>query len=290
MIGQKKIREQLDILIEAANKKKKPLPHMMFQGPAGYGKTYFAKNIAKRTGNNMHQINAAGVKDHLHAQLYFHAIEYGDIVFMDEIHALKSKGQDILLTIAEEFYIHDDLSGRIDLPAFTLIGATTSTVSQPLLQRFRHVFTMEEYTDKEIAEIIRLTADERKVKITPDKLSGYARGNPRRAKHLLDWVMDYAIAKDIGNLDSVVEECMRYKNLYPGGFSKDDLRYLEYLKNQKRVQGLNTISSAINIDPKKITDEIEPFLLNRGLIAKHPRGRIVVMSRINEWESIDNPK
>jgi Holliday junction DNA helicase RuvB len=294
MIGQQKIQDTISILIEAAQKKQSVLPHMLFMGPSGYGKTSFALETAKRVGGNLTQINSASIKNLYSLIFLFHNINAGDVVFLDEIHRIPTASCEALYTIMEESYINvpsltpgSNQIERLDIKPFTLIGATTSTVPAPLYNRFTHVFQFEEYTQSDICKILDIEADSLNYKITSSKIAQFARNNPRRAKNILKWVVDYSIAKNIKEPDSIIDECMSYKGIYPGGFTKDDLKYLQFLRTAPNgLIGLDTIANSINIDKKKITEEIEPFLLQQALIFKFPRGRMINRSHASIWETL----
>jgi len=293
MIGQYKIRETLSLLIEAASKKKEVLPHILFHGPSGYGKTSMALDIAKRMKKEPIQINAASIKKPENVLLVFSEIKEGDIVFLDEIHRLAEKAQECLYTVMEQFYINVIIENRnvrfiekFDLPKFTMLAATTSSISEPLLNRFQHVLSMEPYSDIEIAQIIEDKAKNLNFTFNYKNLVPYSRNNPRSCGHLVEWLKDYCIAKSISQPDKAIEPCMYYKNLYKGGFTKDDLRYLHFLYKEKISTPLNVIASALSIDKKRIQEEIEPFLVERNLIRKFSNGRMLNYSEVNSWKSI----
>ena len=293
MIGQEKIKNIINILIDAANKKSEIIPHILFQGPSGYGKTSLALDIADRIGKNPVHINAASIKKPENIIFAFSELNEGDIVFLDEIHRLGDKAQECLYTAMDEFYINYIIESnstrfieKFSIPKFTLIGATTSSVNEALLNRFKHALQFESYTDSEIEQIIELKSKKINFTFTYQLLVDYSRSNPRICSHLIEWLKDYCISNGIKNPDTAIVDCMKYKNLYRGGFTKDDLRYLKFLLKEKIGVPLNVIASALNIDKKRLQEEIEPFLVNRNLIRKFTNGRMLNYSEVDKWKDI----
>ncbi|WRD83551.1 Holliday junction branch migration DNA helicase RuvB [Helicobacter pylori] len=287
-IGQEKIKSNLQISICAAKKRQESLDHMLFFGPPGLGKTSISHIIAKEMETNI-KITAApmieksgdlaAILTNLHAK---------DILFIDEIHRLSPAIEEVLYPAMEDFRL-DIIIGsgpaaqtiKIDLPPFTLIGATTRAgmLSNPLRDRFGMSFRMQFYSPSELALIIKKAATKLNQDIkeeSADEIAKRSRGTPRIALRLLKRVRDFALVKNSSLMDlNITLHALNELGVNELGFDEADLAYLSLLANaQGRPVGLNTIAASMREDEGTIEDVIEPFLLANGYLERTAKGRI----------------
>ena len=288
-IGQEKIKKNLQVFIQAAQKRAECLDHILFFGPPGLGKTTLAYIISNEMRSNI-KITAAPMIDKsgdLAAILT--NLQEDDILFIDEIHRLSPAIEEILYPAMEDFRL-DIIIGsgpaaqtiKIDLPRFTLIGATTRAgmISSPLRDRFGMHFRLQFYTKEELATII-VKASKKLEKLCLEEASiemaRRSRGTPRIALRLLKRIRDFA---DVANEESINKSRAAYGLNELGvndlGFDELDIRYLELLLQTKgRALGLSTIAAALSEDEGTVEDVIEPYLLANGYIERTARGRLV---------------
>lgn len=290
LFGQTKIRESIDILCDAAQKKNGILPHILFVGPSGYGKTSFAKYLAAQFKTQLEQINAASVRKPRDIEEKLTLLKCGDIFFIDEIHRLSIALQEILYTAMDEGYITQTMYGipigRRNLQKFTLVGATTHTVSAPLRSRFQHTFHFNEYTQAELEQIIKCESDKIQVNIPTHELVQYVRGNPREAINKVHWLKDYSTSKKLTITPDVLTKSMAQLGIHKYGLNGTDLAYLRYLSAQSLPVGIKTISGAINIPTQTLEDSVEPYLCKLQLIFKTGQGRIANLERLRDEKII----
>jgi len=287
-IGQDKIKRNLKVFIEASKKREECLDHALFFGPPGLGKTTLAYIISNEMNANIKMTAAPMIEKSGDLAAILTNLEEGDILFIDEIHRLSPAIEEILYPAMEDFRL-DIIIGsgpaaqtiKIDLPKFTLIGATTRAgmISSPLRDRFGMHFRLQFYDKKELAQII-IRASHKLKKICLDdgamEIARRSRGTPRIALRLLKRVRDFADVKDEekitkGRCDFALEE-LGVNDL---GFDELDIKYLELLLEAKgRALGLNTIAAALSEDEGTIEDVIEPYLLANGYIQRTARGRV----------------
>jgi len=287
-IGQEKIKKNLKVFIKASKKRKETLDHVLFFGPPGLGKTTIAHIIANDMEANVKTTSAPMIEKSGDLAAILTNLEEGDIFFIDEIHRLSPAIEEILYPAMEDFRL-DIIIGsgpaaqtiKIDLPRFTLIGATTRAgmISSPLRDRFGMHFRLQFYNQEELGQII--TKASKKLKKNCNKeasleIAKRCRGTPRIALRLLKRIRDYA---DVEDENSIVIERAKYGLNELGvndlGFDELDLRFLEILITAKgRPMGLNTIAAALSEDEGTVEDVIEPYLLAKGYIERTARGRI----------------
>lgn len=289
-IGQSAVKDNLKIYIEAAKKREEPLDHVLFYGPPGLGKTTLASIIANEMNVNLKITSGPAIEKPGDMASILNNLQEGEIIFIDEIHRLSRTVEEVLYTAMEDFAI-DIVIGkgssaksiRIDLPKFTLVGATTRAgmLTAPLRDRFGVVSRMEFYTTEELTQIVRRSAHVLNVPIDEKGAVAIAlrsRGTPRIANRLLKRVRDFAEVKYDGKITSEVAELALDKlDVDKLGLDNIDREILLTMINKFSggPVGLDTIAAAIAEDSSTIEDVYEPYLIQNGLIKRTPRGRTV---------------
>lgn len=287
-IGQEKIKDSLDIMIQAAKERGETVDHILFSGPPGLGKTTLSTVVANELGSNIKTTSGPAIERTGDLAAILTNLEEGDVLFIDEIHRLNRMVEEVLYPALED-YVLDIVVGkgpaarsiRIDLPHFTLIGATTRTglLTGPLRDRFGIAFRLQYYTPEELALIVSRSADILDVPITQDgalEIARRSRGTPRLTNRLLKRVRDWAQVRGDGAInEDVAAEALSFYDVDPLGLDAMDNRILQLLAVQfgGRPVGVNTIASALSEDVDTIEDVYEPFLMQCGLIARTPKGR-----------------
>ena len=287
-IGQEKIKDSLDIMIQAAKERGETVDHILFSGPPGLGKTTLSTVVANELGSNIKTTSGPAIERTGDLAAILTNLEEGDVLFIDEIHRLNRMVEEVLYPALED-YVLDIVVGkgpaarsiRIDLPHFTLIGATTRTglLTGPLRDRFGIAFRLQYYTPEELALIVSRSAGILDVPITQDgalEIARRSRGTPRLANRLLKRVRDWAQVRGDGTInEDVAAEALSFYDVDPLGLDAMDNRILQLLAVQfgGRPVGVNTIASALSEDVDTIEDVYEPFLIQGGLIARTPKGR-----------------
>ena len=288
-IGQEKIKKTLKIYIEAAKQRHDPLDHVLFYGPPGLGKTTLSGIIAHEMGVHMKVTSGPAIEKPGEMAAILNNLQEGDILFVDEIHRLNRQVEEVLYPAMEDFAI-DIMIGkgasarsiRLDLPKFTLVGATTRAglLSAPLRDRFGVMHHLEFYDQKELATIILRSAQVLGVEIDTKgaaEIAKRSRGTPRLANRLLKRVRDFAQVKYDGKITYQVA-CFALDLLEVDqyGLDKVDRRILQtMIRNfQGGPVGLETLAAAIGEDSGTLEDVYEPYLLQNGFISRTPRGRM----------------
>ncbi|MFA6917559.1 MAG: Holliday junction branch migration DNA helicase RuvB [Candidatus Gracilibacteria bacterium] len=288
-VGQENIKDNLGIAIKAAKKRKEPLDHVLLHGAPGLGKTTLATIIANETGVNIRITSGPALEKQGDIASIISNLQENDVLFIDEIHRLKPVVEEVLYTAMEDFGI-DIVIGkgpsartmRINLPRFTLIGATTkvSMLSSPLRDRFGNVFRLQFYTDSEIKQIILRSAKILNCKISDtaaDLLSKSCRKTPRIANRLLKRCRDYADVKNKPIIDeSILTEALMNLGVDELGLDHVDREMLATIIDKFGCGpvGLNTLSAATGEEQDTIEDIYEPFLIQLGFLERTSRGRI----------------
>ena len=292
-IGQEKLKEMLSIYIEAAKKRKQSLDHCLFYGPPGLGKTTISNIIANELGVNCKITSGPAIEKPGEMAAILNSLSEGDVLFVDEIHRLNRQVEEVLYPAMEDFAI-DVLLGkesstrslRLELPHFTLIGATTRAglLSAPLRDRFGIISKLEFYKKEELAKIVLRSAKVLSVPIEEDGAKSIAmrsRGTPRLANRLLRRIRDFADVKYEGVITKeVAEESLDLLNVDKLGLDQNDRAYLTAIvdKYSGGPVGLETLAVSLGEDSGTVEDMIEPYLLLQGLIDRTKRGRVATES------------
>jgi len=289
-IGQKKVKDNLTVYIEAALQRKTPLDHVLLFGPPGLGKTTLAGIIAAEMGAGFRTTSGPAIEKQGDMAAILNELREGEVLFIDEIHRLSRQVEELLYSAMEDFYI-DIIIGngataktiRLDLPPFTLVGATTRAgmLSAPLRDRFGIVSRLDFYTTQELVTIINRSARLLGVEIDEEgafELARRSRGTPRLANRFLKRIRDFAQVRYEGNITATVaREALDLMDVDRMGLDNTDRSVLETMIRQfgGGPVGIEAIATTIGEDAGTIEEVYEPYLLQMGLIARTPRGRIV---------------
>lgn len=287
-VGQTKIKGNLSLFIQAAKTRGDSLDHVLLAGPPGLGKTTLSHIIATEMGTKLHAITGPNIEKKGDLAAVLTNLEHGDVLFIDEIHRLHRSLEEVLYGAMEDFKL-DLIIGqgpsartlRLDLPKFTLVGATTRTglLSNPLRDRFGVQFRLDFYPVEELVVIVQRSAEILGVEIDPAgarEIARRSRGTPRIANRLLKRARDYTEVLSTGRLDlKVAQEALARFEVDARGLDPMDRKFLLTLieKFQGGPAGIETLSSALGEETDTLEEVYEPFLLQEGLIQRTPRGR-----------------
>jgi holliday junction DNA helicase RuvB len=289
-IGQDKVKANLEIFIEAARMRRETLDHVLLYGPPGLGKTTLAAIIANEMGVNLRTTSGPAIERPGDLAAILTALEPGDVLFIDEIHRLPRTIEEVLYPAMEDFCL-DIIIGkgpsarsvRLDLPPFTLVGATTraGSLSAPLRDRFGVLSRLEYYNERQLTDIIVRTAELLDTEIdwlAAEELARRSRGTPRIANRLLKRVRDFAQVRGNGAIqDSLAKQALELMQVDRLGLDHIDHKLLKGIIEKYRggPVGLETIAATIGEESQTIEDVYEPYLLQIGFLQRTPRGRIV---------------
>ncbi len=288
VVGQRATAERLAIILSASKKRGEPLPHILFDGPPGLGKTTFATVLHNELGVELNMTSGPALDKKMDVMPYLTNAAEGSILFIDEIHRLPKPVEEFIYPVMEDFRVDvvlgEGMSARtINLPLkkFTIIGATTRSgmLSGPLRDRFHMHEHLEYYDVDDLARIVSINATKLRTTITEDaawELARRSRGTPRLANSRLRWVRDYATARADGQINLTIAcDALAMQDIDVDGMDRQDRRYLETLIQVFRggPTGSEALAATMSIDVDTIKDEVEPYLLRRHLIIRTPRGR-----------------
>jgi Holliday junction DNA helicase RuvB len=288
-IGQEKIKEKLSIFIEAAKLREEPLDHVLLYGPPGLGKTTLSTIISHEMNVNIRITSGPAIERPGDLAAILTNLNENDVLFIDEIHRLNRSVEEVLYPAMEDYAL-DIIIGkgpsarsiRLDLPKFTLIGATTraGSLSSPLRDRFGVVCKLDYYSEEQLIEIVKRSADILSIEMREEgafEISRRSRGTPRIANRILKRVRDYALVKG----DGIIDENISYKALDmleidSQGFDNIDRKLLRTIIDfyNGGPVGIDTIAASIGEESITIEDVCEPYLMQKGFLSRTPRGRI----------------
>ena len=288
ILGQKQVINVLNVNIKSAKHREDCLPHTLFYGPPGTGKTTLANAIANEMGCSIQVANGANLRTIKNLIPYIMRVEEHSILFIDEIHRMTKIVEEFLYPVMEDYKVDMSVAGKdmigetisIDIPKFTLVGATTEygSLSKPLIDRFEHKHTLKLYNNIDLKQIVDYNSIKLNLNMSDNAakfVTRVSRGTPRIANSLLQWLRDYRIAQGLESLsERDVEAAMGMKGIDSEGMTEVDRKYLKLLRKSGQPLGINTISSIIGMDKETIEGIIEPWLLSNGKIIKTSKGRL----------------
>ncbi len=292
-VGQPKLKERVRVLIEAASSRGDPLDHALFSGPPGLGKTTLAGILAAEMSAKLQQTSGPALERPGDVAAILTNLEDGDVLFIDEIHRTPRAVEEVLYPAMEDFQLDIVLgkgpaarSIRLDLPHFTLVGATTRVgkVTAPLRDRFGFVERLDYYTAPELAMIVHRSSAILGARISDEAaelVAARSRGTPRVANRLLRRVRDFAEARGDGSIDAeTAQNGLTLFEVDELGLDKVDRAILSSVirKFEGGPVGLSTLAIAVGEEPETVEDAYEPFLLQQGLLKRTPRGRVATAS------------
>lgn len=299
-IGQKKIKENLQIFVDSAKKRSDSMDHVLFYGPPGLGKTTLARIIANELGVGFKSTSAPVITKVGDLASILTNVEQNDVLFIDEIHRLSPNVEETLYSAMEDFKL-DVIIGegpgarsiKLDLPKFTMVAATTRTglITSPLRDRFGIPLHLEFYTPEELTSIVLRNAD--KLNISIDKLGAQeiacrSRGTPRICIRLLKRIFDFATVKEMNIISDIfVDACLHSLGVDKYGLDSLDKSYIKCILESHNggPVGIETIAAAMSEEKDTLEDVIEPYLLQQGFIQRTPRGRILTQKSIQAFMS-----
>lgn len=300
-VGQNALRERLELLIAAAKLRKEPISHCLFGGPPGLGKTTLANIVAKSMQSNLVVTSGPAIEKAGDLAGILTGLQPGDVLFIDEIHRLNRTIEEFLYPAMEDFVLDividsgsNARSVKIQLPPFTVIGATTrlGAISDPLRSRFGQIFRLEYYPAEILAQVVMRTSQLLQIPLDPLSaldIAKRARGTPRIVNHFVRWVRDYSQIRASHQINQeVVNQALNMLAIDICGLDALDKKFLQILIEhyQGGPVGLSTLAIAIGEEPQTIEEVLEPYLIQEGYIQRTPRGRQATEKAYKHMESV----
>jgi Holliday junction DNA helicase RuvB len=282
IIGQSDVLNRLKVSVVGCKSEGTQMPHVLIDGPPGLGKTTIASSIASELDSNLYTVNAANIRSVKNLLPYLMGIAPRSVLFIDEVHRLPKLVEEFLYPIMEDFVLNitiGDKPEKIDLPLFTIVGATTSggSLSQPFYDRFQIKEHLSFYSDDDLAKLARLNAAKMNIVISDSDLLEIAKrskGTPRILNGRLQWYKNYKICNN--DKDVSVDEIFDAQGIDNRGLDIYDRAYIDILsRNKNNPLGLKAISSMTGIAIDTIENSIEPFLVRKGLVIRTQKGRVL---------------
>lgn len=287
IIGQKNVVDRLKIIVSGCNKSNSVMPHVLIDGPPGLGKTTIASALANELDVNLYTVNAASIRSVKNILPYISGISPRSILFIDEIHRLPKIVEEFLYPVMEDFVLNilvkdeedKDKPDTIDLPMFTVVGATTSggSLSQPFYDRFTIKEHLSYYNTDELANLARLNATKIGLDVDEDcilEIAKRSKGTPRILNARLMWYKNYTAYYENNSQD--IDEVFTNQGIDRLGLDANDRAYIDVLKKSKgNPIGLKSISAMTGIAIETIENNIEPFLVRMGYVVRTQKGRII---------------
>lgn len=297
--GQLKLSENLSLFVKAALSREESLDHVLLHGPPGLGKTTLAQIIASEMGSNLIRSSAPVLGDTRSIVSILSRLEDKDVLFIDEIHALPIQVEELLYSAMEDrkmdLVVGEGMDTRIvtiDLPEFTLVGATTraGSLSKPLFDRFPIIFRLDYYEPSDLVPIIIDEAKRRNFcvnNLSALMIAEKSRGTPRVAKKLVSRISDFVFTYPDMPIETVIDIACEKIGIGYLGIDSEDFRYLNFLAKSDRPVGISTICAAISETKDSVEDIIEPFLLRNGLISRTPKGREITKTGLSILQNFE---
>ncbi|RMG48853.1 MAG: Holliday junction branch migration DNA helicase RuvB [Acidobacteria bacterium] len=288
-VGQQRLKDNLAVYLEAARRRRRPLDHVLFAGPPGLGKTTLAHVIAGELGANLRTTSGPAIERAGDLAALLTHLEPGDVLFIDEIHRLGTAVEEVLYPAMEDFALDLTIgqgpgarSVRVELPPFTLVGATTRSglLSAPLRDRFGIVERLEFYPPEDLVRILFRASERLGVEIeeeAAEEIARRSRGTPRVALRLLRRLRDFADVRGGGRLGiDVARDALERLGIDEMGLDALDRRFLRVIVDHHRggPVGLNTLAASLGEEPDTLEEVVEPYLIQIGFIERTPRGRV----------------